>query len=149
MRSPAASHTGKYAAFHGIVTMELSQNYMRYGMVSEFIGDETTYNVKSLAQLYTEEESAKTTAPHQTTMSKMDWITICLDLVKRLRIFHRHGVVHGDLKGNNILLRRRAGRWYPLFIDFGLSGLYESRRDMEVSCRITNTLRQSTNTNAN
>ena len=58
------SHTGKSAVFHGIVAMELSRDYMRYGMVSEFIGDETTYEVKSLAQLVKEEGHAKTTAPH-------------------------------------------------------------------------------------
>ena len=126
------SHTGKSAAFHGIVAMELSRNYMRYGVVTEFIGDETTYKARSLAQLISEEERAKITAPHRQTMSKMDWMTICLYLVKCLRVFHRHGVVHGDIKGDNILLKNRAGRWYPVFIDFGLSGLIESHVDMEV-----------------
>ena len=66
---------------------------LRYSLVSEFIGDKTINKVKSLSQLITEEERTNITSPEQKTMSRIDWITLCLDLVKCLRVFHHRGVV--------------------------------------------------------
>ena len=54
-------------------------------------------------------------------LSNEEWKTV-VDLVGRaLQFIHSKGVLHNDLKGDNILLERREKHYDPVVIDFGKS----------------------------
>ncbi|XP_068742127.1 serine/threonine-protein kinase D-like [Montipora capricornis] len=54
-------------------------------------------------------------------LSNEEWKTV-VDLVGRaLQFIHSKGVLHNDLKGDNILLERRKKHYNPVVIDFGKS----------------------------
>ena len=54
-------------------------------------------------------------------LSNDEWKTV-VDLVGRvLQFIHSKGVLHNDLKGDNILLERREKHYNPVVIDFGKS----------------------------
>lgn len=54
-------------------------------------------------------------------LSNEEWKTV-VDLVGRaLQFIHSKGVLHNDLKGDNILLERRENYYNPVVIDFGKS----------------------------
>ena len=55
------NHTGKSAVLHGVVAIKVSKAYMRLGMVSDFIGDVTTYKVQSLDELVKKRDPRETT----------------------------------------------------------------------------------------
>ena len=124
--------TGKSAVLHGVVAMKVSKAYMRLGMVSEFIGNVTTYKVQSLAKLMKNGIHAMQPTPQHQDMTKLNWMHMCLDLVECIRECHRVGIVFGDLKANNILFCRRFNRWVPILVDFRLSGLHERAIDVDV-----------------
>ena len=54
-------------------------------------------------------------------LSNEEWKSV-VDLVGRaLQFIHAKGVLHNDLKGDNILLERRKNYYNPVIIDFGKS----------------------------
>ena len=54
-------------------------------------------------------------------LSNEEWKTV-VDLVGRaLEFIHSKGVLHNDLKGDNMLLERREKHYNPIVIDFGKS----------------------------
>ena len=54
-------------------------------------------------------------------LSNGEWKTV-VDLVGRaLQFIHSKGVLHNDLKGDNVLLERREKHYNPVVIDFGKS----------------------------
>ena len=110
--------TGKVAYLHGLVAVEQSDRFLQLGIVSEFVGNRHTYEGKTLARLM-QEEVAKN------SMGKKEWLELGLRVIECLQALQKHKIVHGDLKPDNILLRKKLGEWIPLVADFGLSGYKE------------------------
>ena len=48
------------------------------------------------------------------------WTKICYDLIKGLTHLHTEGVLHNDIKSNNVLLKSPL---IPIFVDFGKATL--------------------------
>ncbi|KAJ2356667.1 hypothetical protein IWW50_002308 [Coemansia erecta] len=89
----------------------------KYGvLVAEYIGDG---DVQSSLTMDTREELKQLTVAEKTA---------CLNA---LGAIHRRGVVHGDVRGANLLLRQRGsgGRLWPVFIDFGFALLMDKATD--------------------
>ncbi|KAJ2827408.1 hypothetical protein IWW50_001902 [Coemansia erecta] len=89
----------------------------KYGvLVVEYIGDG---DVQSSLTMDTREELKQLTVAEKTA---------CLNA---LGAIHRRGVVHGDVRGANLLLRPRGsdGRLWPVFIDFGFALLMDKATD--------------------
>ena len=110
--------TGKVAYLHGLVAVEQSDRFLPLGIVSEFVGNRHTYEGKTLARLM-QEETAKN------SMGKKEWLELGLRVIECLQALQKHKIVHGDIKPDNILLRKKLGEWIPLVADFGLSGYKE------------------------
>ena len=51
-----------------------------------------------------------------------NWKEVCLGIVRAIYSLHLKGVIHNDLPGNNILIRKRK---YVKLIDFGKCTLAE------------------------
>ena len=62
------------------------------------------------------------------TMKKM-----MISLVKSLTYIHEKGVIHNDVKGNNIIIKNVRGVATPVLIDFGLSEVTNNRENVGVS----------------
>ena len=110
--------TGKVVYTHGLVAVQQSDRFMQLGIVSEFVGNRHTYEGKTLARLMQEETS-------KNSMGKKEWLELGLRVIECLQALQKHKIVHGDLKPDNILLRKRLGEWIPLIADFGLSAYKE------------------------
>ena len=110
--------TGKVPYTHGLVAVQQSDRFMQLGIVSEFVGNRHTYEGKTLARLMQEETS-------KNSMGKKEWLELGLRVIECLQALQKHKIVHGDLKPDNILLRKRLGDWIPLIADFGLSAYKE------------------------
>ena len=110
--------TGKVAYLHGLVAVEQTDRFLPLGIVSEFVGNRHTYEGKTLARLM-QEETAKN------SMGKKEWLELGLRVIECLQALQKHKIVHGDIKPDNILLRKKLGEWIPLVADFGLSGYKE------------------------
>ena len=110
--------TGKVAYIHGLVAVQQSDRFMQLGIVSEFIGNRHTYEGKTLARLM-QEETAKN------SMGKKEWLELVLRVIECLQALQKHKIVHGDLKPDYILLRKKLGEWIPLVAGFGLPGYKE------------------------
>jgi len=52
-------------------------------------------------------------------LSKSCWWQIILKLTEVLMFIHMKGLIHNDLKGNNVLLTRKEQIWQPVIIDYG------------------------------
>ena len=50
---------------------------------------------------------------------KPSWLTILRTIIEALDHVHKAGVLHNDLKSNNIVLEKREQLWNPVIIDFG------------------------------
>ena len=127
------NHTGCTSFLHGIVAMEMSEHYMRLGIVSDFIGDPHTFNTQSLAGLIAEQRNEKLTSTRDQLLTNRDWMALCVDIVKCVSTIHKNLIVVGDIKPDNIMLLKKLGKWKPVVIDFGLSGENETNVDLEVS----------------
>ena len=65
-------------------------------------------------------------------LSNEEWKTV-VDLVGRvLQFIHSKGVLHNDLKGDNILLERREKHYNPVVIDFGKSMFIDERPERKM-----------------
>ena len=80
----------------------------------EFVGDENTANSLSLLN-----------PPVLTTRKAL---VIAEDIVRGLSVLHDHGILHNDLKSDNILLKRQGERrrYQAVIIDFGLASTIET-----------------------
>lgn len=52
-------------------------------------------------------------------LDKPSWLFILKNLVDALDHVHSCGILHNDLKSNNVVLEYRDGQWNPVIIDFG------------------------------
>eukprot|EP00057_Strongylocentrotus_purpuratus_P005944 XP_011660418.1 PREDICTED: receptor-interacting serine/threonine-protein kinase 1-like [Strongylocentrotus purpuratus] len=81
-------------------------------LVLEFLGDKKTGTVFSLSQAIKH--------PSQ-SLTQRDWFGIITDIVNGIQVLHAKGLLHNDLKPNNILLQwnYRDKRWHAFIIDMG------------------------------
>ena len=83
-------------------------------IITDFVGDSTTGKGHSLLQaLYPN-------APNGLKVPERDMVAIAVDVVKGVITMHSKGLLHNDLKANNILLEEENHRWRAVIIDFGL-----------------------------
>ena len=52
-------------------------------------------------------------------LDKPTWLGILKDIIKALDHIHSGGILHNDLKGNNVVMEQREQEWNPVIIDFG------------------------------
>lgn len=52
-------------------------------------------------------------------------VILAYDLIKGIQIIHKHGIVHEDIKGDNIIWDKKMKQYR--FIDFGLSCQYKTK----------------------
>ena len=112
------------SSVYGLAIMEISDTYMPLGMVSEFIGDERTYDVYNIYKLLAEERTKRLTTGEE-FISNIEWMRICIRIARCVNTVHSRNVVINDIKADNILLRRKGGTWVPVLIDFGMAGVGE------------------------
>ena len=81
-------------------------------LVLEFLGDKKTGKVYSLSH------AIKTQTPE---FSRENWLEIVVDLIQGVKAMHEQGLLHNDLKANNVLLQfdKEANRWRAYIIDMG------------------------------
>ena len=86
-----------------------------------------------------------TTSLKQETISESEKLDICWDVTSALFILHKHGVVHGDVKPDNILIFQSSaeekGRYTAKITDFGSSIFVgQAKRVRYLDTKITNAL---------
>ncbi|XP_038051547.1 probable serine/threonine-protein kinase DDB_G0281745 isoform X2 [Patiria miniata] len=117
-----------FPILHGIVA-----DSQKRGLVMEFIGDHHT--LKSLTLNFALEGS------HRLKLAPQAWSTVALDVLDGLRCMHDSGLLHNDLKTDNILLRNVRGTWRACIIDVGLCTLaihprvYHMTEAQKAQCR--------------
>nr|XP_054754536.1 uncharacterized protein LOC129260597 [Lytechinus pictus] len=81
-------------------------------LVLEFLGDKETGDVFSLSQ------AIKHPSP---SLRQKDWFGIITDIVNGMKAMHAKGLLHNDLKPNNVLLQwdYNDKRWHAFIIDMG------------------------------
>ena len=96
-----------FPKFRGIVHLEGVPS-----LVLEFLGDKKTGEVFSLSQ------AIKFQIPE---ISRENWLEIVSDIILGVKAMHEHGLLHNDLKANNVLLQfdKEADRWRAYIIDMG------------------------------
>lgn len=52
-------------------------------------------------------------------LDKPTWIGILKDTIKALDHIYSGGILHNDLKSNNVVMEQRENEWNPVIIDFG------------------------------
>ena len=65
-------------------------------LVLEFLGDKKTGEVYSLSH------AIKFQIPE---LSPENWLEVAVDIIQGLKAMHEHGLLHNDLKANNVLLQ--------------------------------------------
>ena len=55
------------------------------------------------------------------SLSMCNVVKIAEDIVKGVMEFHDHGLLHNDLKNDNVLLEKRGKRYNAVIIDFGMA----------------------------
>ncbi|XP_030830337.1 probable serine/threonine-protein kinase DDB_G0275165 [Strongylocentrotus purpuratus] len=85
-------------------------------LILEFLGDKETGMIYSLSQ------AIKFQIP---ALSKEHWFLIMMDIIHGLKSMHEKGLLHNDLKANNILLQWQLEdqRWHAFIIDMAKSRL--------------------------
>ncbi|XP_028416021.1 spindle assembly checkpoint kinase-like [Dendronephthya gigantea] len=53
------------------------------------------------------------------SLSIPKWANILEKISEALSYIHSKGFIHGDIKGNNIVIRKQSDSFYPVIIDFG------------------------------
>jgi len=52
-------------------------------------------------------------------LKNQEWFDVILQLLEALKVLHSSGLIHQDIKGDNILLTYKNTMFVPLIIDFG------------------------------
>ena len=116
---------------YGVVGLEPSDVDMPLGILTEFIGDERTLRGYTLADVIYSQSKRREINDSQ-SISKKEWLEICIRLAKCLKRIHQKNVVINDLKADNILMRRISNTWIPFFIDFGLADFHQCAAQIDV-----------------
>ena len=93
----------------------LVDNGHHRGLVMEFIGNSLTGRSLTLTDAL---EGAR-----RLHLAPSSWCRIAVDVLEGLRFMHDRGLLHNDLKPDNILVRNVGGSWRACIIDVGLCTL--------------------------
>jgi len=52
-------------------------------------------------------------------LGNQNWLEILKGIIKGLDHTHKRGILHNDLKANNVVLEKRSEAWNPVIMDFG------------------------------
>lgn len=63
-------------------------------------------------------------------LSTHDVVSLIMNLCEILQFIHKRGVLHKDLKPNNILIKQINKVPYPVLIDFGIASLHGEESDL-------------------
>lgn len=77
---------------------------------------------KMLILEYSSEETTPLTLNEAIQSKKVEcsnWKNVIELLAKTMCYMHTKGIIHGDMKGDNVLLIKRSEKWCPIVIDFG------------------------------
>ena len=107
---------------HGIACMEKTTTHMEFAIISEFVGDEDTFASQTLANMIHAEIDYKRNNNRSSLLCDVDWIRLCVGIVRCVQYVHKKHVVVNDIKSNNILVKKKDGQFIPLLIDFGIAG---------------------------
>ena len=124
---------------HGIVPLEESSKYMGFAIVSEFVGDESKFESHTLANLINEEIHYRKANNESEKISNLDWMRLCIRIIRCVQYVHKKDIVINDIKANNILVKRKAGLLVPVMIDFGLAGTGTCYHPFTVQPELANT----------
>ena len=81
-------------------------------LVQEFIGDKDSGKTYPLYKLFEDKPTMK--------VSEFNMVEMAADMMNGLQELHGRGLLHNDIKGNNVLMEKRGVRWHAVLIDFGL-----------------------------
>ena len=88
---------------------------------SKFVAEIIDSDVESIpawiATNYVDGPSLKTAIENEGKLTEADWIEFAVGIISALEAVHKLGVIHRDIKPNNILL----SNYGPKLIDFGIS----------------------------
>jgi serine/threonine protein kinase len=88
-------------------------------LIIEFHGD--------IAKLNSLTVSSQARCKHL-SISSSEWFEIMNCICNALAYIHQIGILHNDIKANNVLLSLKADKWSPMIIDFG-KATYINGRD--------------------
>ena len=97
-----------FPEFHGVV-----RDGAGFSMVMEFVGDPATGTSLTLSDALD--------GPSRLALAPVDWWKVAVGLVDGMNHMHEQaGLLHNDLKSDNILMARVGGVWSACIIDVGL-----------------------------
>ncbi|KAL8680134.1 MAG: hypothetical protein Q9186_003658 [Xanthomendoza sp. 1 TL-2023] len=65
-------------------------------------------------------------------------VELCADIINAVAILHANGVIHGDVKPENLLMFQRAnGEYYVKLCDLGFSSLFANQEDVKLDLPIS------------
>ncbi|XP_072164937.1 protein kinase C delta type-like [Diadema setosum] len=82
-------------------------------VVTEFVGDKTTGRAYPLYY-------ALCPINPEPILTRWNMAAVAEDIVRGVMVLHGHGLLHNDLKDDNVLLEHRGQRWHAVIIDLGL-----------------------------
>ena len=102
------SKNRRFPRFHGVIKM-----MNQISLVLEFIGDKTTGRPHTLDKVLSRRN------PKVLLPTKTETVGIADDIVQAVSALHKKGILHNDIKMNNIILEKRMKVWRAVLIDFG------------------------------
>ena len=77
--------------------------------------------LRLVTQFHGEKEQSLTLsrAVRKKELGNQNWLEILKGIIKGLDHTHKRGILHNDLKANNVVLEKRSEAWNPVIIDFG------------------------------
>lgn len=94
-------------------------------------------NVAYIAMAFIEGVDLKKLIQDKECLSWPDAARICMQVCSGLQLLHRHGIVHRDIKPNNILIQENDESFEARLADFGLAGFMDKKS--EEGLRLTST----------
>ena len=81
--------------------------------------------LRLITQFHGEKNSCTTLhkAMKKLKLDKPSWQGIVINISEALGHIHKAGVLHNDLKSNNVVMEKRGEQWNPVVIDFGKARL--------------------------
>ena len=112
-------------------SVELRRRFDQEAMVAATIGSHRVVKVLDIGEFpdgipyiqmeYVEGQSLQTKLDHEVALPLREALTIALRVADTMVIAHQHGVVHRDLKPDNVMLVREGNDLAVKIIDFGVA----------------------------
>ena len=115
---------------YGLVSLdvELGSPFLGLALVSEFIGDEKSFEAVTLTELIQNHyEAISSPLSDHKRVSKLSWYRLALDLTSAMQTLHDQEVILNDFKADNVVIKTdNWGSLKPYLIDFGCARLWGS-----------------------